>query len=62
MFTIPMGMMLGADISVGLYIRKAMIAACIGNIAGAWLLSLSFFLLVRAHSVLSRCFFKERRI
>ncbi|KAI5273421.1 Formate/nitrite transporter [Aureobasidium subglaciale] len=37
MFYIPMGIFLGADISVGLYIWKSMIPALLGNIVGGGL-------------------------
>ncbi|KAG7098671.1 hypothetical protein E1B28_000585 [Marasmius oreades] len=35
MFSVPMGMMFGADLTVAEYIRKSFIAAYIGNIIGA---------------------------
>ncbi|KAI5454280.1 hypothetical protein NCC49_004340 [Naganishia albida] len=43
MFTIPMGMMLGAGPSVGKYIWLDVIGALVGNIVGATLLSLSLY-------------------
>ncbi|KAJ9110019.1 hypothetical protein QFC20_003093 [Naganishia adeliensis] len=43
MFTIPMGMMLGAGPSVGKYIWLDLIGALVGNIVGATLLSISLY-------------------
>lgn len=42
MFSVPLGIMLGADLSTAEYIRKSLIAALIGNIVGASFVSLPF--------------------
>jgi len=40
MFSVPLGILFGADLSVAAYIRKSLIAAYIGNIVGALLVAL----------------------
>ncbi|KAK1225715.1 hypothetical protein PQX77_011335 [Marasmius sp. AFHP31] len=40
MFSVPLGMMFGADITVGQYIGKSFIASYLGNIVGALLVGL----------------------
>jgi len=42
MFTVPLGIMLGADLSVAEYIRKSLIASFIGNVVGAQFVGLPF--------------------
>ncbi|KAF9051227.1 Formate/nitrite transporter [Hymenopellis radicata] len=40
MFSVPLGIMFGADLTVAAYIRKSLIAAYLGNIVGALLVGL----------------------
>ncbi|KAL0566336.1 hypothetical protein V5O48_015680 [Marasmius crinis-equi] len=55
MFSVPLGMMFGADLTVGEYIRKSFIAAYLGNIVGALLVGLPplYFYLRGTDNVLS---------
>lgn len=43
MFTIPLGIKLGANVSVARYIGTPLMASLIGNIVGAWALGLSLY-------------------
>jgi len=40
MFSVPLGIMFGADLTVNEYIRKSLIAAFLGNVVGALLVAL----------------------
>ncbi|KAG6903028.1 hypothetical protein C0995_007461 [Termitomyces sp. Mi166 len=40
MFSVPLGIMFGADLTVAAYIRKSLIAAFLGNVVGALIVAL----------------------
>ncbi|KAJ3482090.1 hypothetical protein NLI96_g7211 [Meripilus lineatus] len=40
MFSVPLGILFGADLSVAAYIRKSLIASYLGNIVGALIVAL----------------------